>query len=377
MMKPSAILIACIVALAELALLESAVPAVRITFPSKDVLMTGPVTLRAEVDPSASIARAVFFVDGREVCAVETPPVSCEWDAGPSVAARQVRLVVNLATGGRVVDSVRTASVEYAESVDVDVVQVSVSVTDDRGQYVKGLPQSAFHISEDGRPQPISHFYSNDAPLELVVAIDISSSMQPAMPIMKKAVAGLLAAVPPTHNVTLLAFNDEVFTVGPQVKDLAERAKIVDQLIAWGSTALYESMTQGVQILGGKPGRKALLVFTDGEDRGSLTTLEEVEEGLQSSNLALYMIGQGQGLTHEPLKKLMHRLARPTGGRALSTNRIEQLQETFTDLLTEMSNQYVIAYAPTNLARDGAWREIKVTVDGYDRIRARQGYRAR
>jgi VWFA-related protein len=376
MMKRWSGLFACLAVVAQLAFVESAASPVRIAFPTDGEIITGPVTLRAEVDPSASIARAVFFVDGKEVCSVATTPVACDWDAGPSVAARQVRLVVNLAGGGRVVQSVRTAALEYAESVDVDVVQVSVSVTDEHGQYVRGLPQSAFHITENGRPQPISHFYSEEAPLELVVAIDVSASMKSAMPTMKKAVAGLLAAVPPTHCVTLLAFNDEVFAVAPNVKDLRERAKVVDQLIAWGSTALYESMAEGVRILGAKPGRKAMLVFTDGEDRGSLTTVEEVEQDLQSSNLALYMIGQGEGLMQDRLKKLMHRLARPTGGRALSTNRIDQLQESFTDLLDEMSNQYVLAYAPTNLARDGSWREITVTVDGHDRVRARQGYRA-
>jgi VWFA-related protein len=370
-------MLACVVAIAELAWLESASPPVRITFPQEGALVTGPVTLRAEIDPSVRIARAVFFVDGREVCTADAMPIECDWDAGPGVTSRYVRLVVNLAGGGRIVQSVRTAGLAYAESVDVDVVQVSVSVTDDRGQYVRGLPQSAFHIAEDGRRQKVSHFYSVDAPLELVVAVDVSASMQSAMPTMKKAVAGLLNAVPPSHGVSLLAFNDEVFRVAPHIAGLRERATVVDQLIAWGSTALFDGITEGIRVLGAKPGRKALLVFTDGEDRGSLTTIEEVEQELASSNLALFMIGQGQGLIREPLKKLMDRLARPTGGRALSTNRIDQLQSSFTDLLEEMSNQYVLAYQPSDPARDGAWRDITVTVDGHDRVRARQGYRVR
>lgn len=70
----------------------------------------------------------------------------------------------------------------------MDVVQVTVTVLDDRGRYVKGLPRSAFHVAEDGRPQTISHFYAEDAPLELVVAVDISGSMHAAMPMMKRAV---------------------------------------------------------------------------------------------------------------------------------------------------------------------------------------------
>lgn len=376
-MKRLQLAVAFVISAAHVTLFAAGSAAVRITSPADGALMTGAVTLRANVDGSAAINRAVFFVDGREVCIVTTRPVECEWDAGPSIAAHTVRVVVNFAAGGRVVHTVRTAAIAYAETVDVDVVQVSVTVTGEDGKYVRGLPRSAFHISEDGRPQPISHFYSEEAPLELVVALDVSGSMGAAMPTMKKAVAGLLSALPPSHRVTLMAFNDEVFTIAPRITDLAERASIVDKLIAWGGTALYETIAQGAQVLGSRPGRKALLVFTDGEDRGSHATLEDVEQTLQSNDLALYMIGQGNGLTHEPLKKLMQRLARPTGGRALSTSRIDQLQESFADLLEEMSNQYVIAYAPTNGVRDGSWREIKVTVDGYDRVRARQGYRAR
>ena len=88
------------------------------------------------------------------------------------------------------------------------------------------------------------------------------------------------------------------------------------------------------------------------------------------------MIGQGRGLTSQPLRKVMERLSRPTGGRALSTNSIDELHDSFNALLEELSNQYVLGYQPTNATRDDTWREIKVDVAGHSRIRARQGYRA-
>ena len=176
--------------------------------------------------------------------------------------------------------------------------------------------------------------------------------------------------------MTLLGFNDAVFALAPRSADSAERERAIEGLAAWGSTALYESILKGVEILGAQPGRKALLVFTDGEDQGSHVTVAEVEQWLQSSDLILYMIGQGQGVTREPLKKLMERLSRPTGGRALSTNSIDELRDSFNELLDEMSNQYVLGYQPTNSARDDRWRQIKVDVEGHPRVRARQGYRA-
>ena len=285
-------------------------------------------------------------------------------------------LVVNLASGGRIVQTTRTNGVAFAETVDVEVVQVTATVMDDRGKYVRGLPRLGFHIAEDGRRQTISHFYSENVPLDLVVAVDISSSMRLALPKMKRAVADFLAAVPPQDSVTLLGFNEDVFTISQKSADAADRLKAIETLTAWGSTVLYDAIARGVDILRLRPGRKALVVFTDGEDQGSRLTIDEVERTLQGSDLTLYMIGQGMGITSLPLKKVMQRLSDPTGGRALSTGSIDELHESFDELLEELSNQYVLGYQSTNSARDGTWRAITVDVDGHQRVRARLGYRA-
>ena len=93
-----------------------------------------------------------FFVDGRQVCALTREPFECEWDAGPSVAEHQIRAVATLTAGGRVVQTIRTKGIGYAtRSVNVDVVQVTVTVSDDRGKFIPGLPRSAFHVFEDNR----------------------------------------------------------------------------------------------------------------------------------------------------------------------------------------------------------------------------------
>jgi VWFA-related protein len=353
---------------------EAALPEVRLVAPTDGAFVTGPTALRAQVEPPAAATSVVFFVNGREVCRRTDAPFECEWDAGATLVSYQIRLVVNLRAGGRVVHTARTASVSFAETVDVDVVQVTVTVTDDRGRYVRGLSRSAFHVYEDGKPQPISHFYGDDAPLELVVALDLSTSIRPALPGMKRAVLAFLSALPAHHRLTLLGFNDDVFTLLPRTADAADRERIVNSLSAWGMTALYEAVIEGVALLGSRPGRKAMLVFTDGQDQGSHVTLADVEQTLHSSDLILYMIGQGQGMVSEPLARLMDRLAIPTGGRTVSTTSIEKLQSAFADLFDEMSHQYVLGYqSPT--APDDRWREIEVKVDGGYRVRARQGYR--
>jgi len=351
-------------------------PQVKIVSPTDDAYLTGSTQLKATVSPADAVNGVTFFVDGRQVCALTAPPFECDWDAGAAITAHQVRAVATIKGGTRIVHTIRTKSVGYVERVDVDVVQVTVTVADGHGKFVRNIPKTAFHVFEDGQKQAVTHFTSEDVPLELVAAIDISGSMTPAMPKLKKAVKEFLADVPPHDQVTLLGFNDNIFTLTRKATDPAERIKAVDRLAPWGSTALYDALLRGAEMLGRQTGRKALVVFTDGEDQGSHATINDVERRLQSSDVTLYMIGQGRGVTMEPLKKIMERLSLPTGGRALFTDSIDELHAAFADLLDELSNQYLLGYQSSNSKRDDAWRKIKVEVDGHHEVRARQGYRS-
>jgi Ca-activated chloride channel homolog len=354
---------------------QTAGPQIEVLSPAADAYVSGPTLLRVRVTPADAAANMTFFVDGRQVCALPMPPWECEWDAGARIAEHQVRAVAGLKGGGRLVQTIRTKSVGYTEHVNVDVVQVTVTVSDGRGKFVAGIPESAFHVYEDNLPQKISHFASEDIPLELIVAIDISGSMTPSMTKLKLAVKEFLGDVPAQDQVTLLGFNDSIFTLTRKQTVPAERVRAVDRLAPWGSTALYDVILRGVEMLGRQAGRKALVVFTDGEDQGSHATIGDVERKLQTSDMTLYMIGQGRGITMEPLKRIMERLATPTGGRAIFTDSIDELHGVFGELLDELSNQYLIGYASTNDRRDDAWRRIRVEVDGHHEVRARQGYR--
>src|SRR6185436_13409159 len=327
-------------------------PQLRILSPGEEAYVSGPTLLRAKVDPPDGVTALTFFVNGRQACALTRLPFECVWDAGPAIAEHQVRAVATLKGGARLVQTVRTKSVGYTERVDVDVVQVTVTVSDDHGRFVRDLPQSAFHVSEDGHAQTITHFASEDVPLELIAAIDISGSMGPAMPRVKNAVKGFLGDVAPEHQVTLLGFNDNIFTLTRKTTDRSERVKAVDRLAPWGSTALYDVLLRGVEMLGRQTGRKALVVFSDGEDQGSHATINDVERRLQSSDVTLYMIGQGRGVTLDPLRRIMERLAAPTGGRALFTESMDELHTAFEQLLDELSNQYLLGYQSTNTKRD-------------------------
>jgi VWFA-related protein len=271
---------------------------------------------------------------------------------------------------------VRTQGLGVTEKVDVDVVQVTVTVTNDRGEFVAGLPQSAFHVVEDGKPQTVTYFASEDVPLELVVAVDISGSMMTAMPKLKESVKAFLGAVPAENRLSLLGFNDTVFALTRRPTDPPEeRMRAVDRLAPWGATALYDVIVRGIDMLGARTGRKALIVFSDGEDQGSHVTLDQVEQRLQASDVTLYMIGQGRGLLVDRLKKVMERLSTPTGGRVFAMASIDELSSAFDTLLEELSHQYLIGYPPPGEVRDGKFHEIRVRVDGHSNVRARTGYR--
>lgn len=349
---------------------------VHIVAPEANSYAAGLVRLRAEAEASMPVQSVIFFVDGRQICAVAQAPFECEWDAGPEVVAHQIRAVFSLSEGERIVRTIRTKGLGFVDKVDVEVVQVTVTVADDTGHFIPDIPRPAFRIFEDGKPQTITYFSSEDVPLELIVAVDISGSMTQAMPKLKTAVKEFLGAVPSENQVTLLGFNDNVFALTRKATDPAERVRAVDRLAPWGATALYDVIMRGIEMLGRQTGRKALVVFTDGEDQGSHVALEDVERRLQSSDVTLYMIGQGRGVSQEYLKKAMQRLTVPTGGRTFTTDSVDQLQDAFAELLEELSNQYLLGYQPTNTTRDDSWREIRVEVEGHSGVRARQGYRA-
>jgi VWFA-related protein len=348
---------------------------VDILSPDADSYVSGLASIRVAVGASPAPKQILFFVDGRQVCQLSAPPYECVWDAGAAVVTHQIRVVAEFATGNRVVRTVRTRTLDFAERVDVDIVQVTVTVSDGGGHFVKGLPRTAFRVLEDGDPQQVSHFTAEDVPLELLVAVDVSGSMATAMPSLKKAAKDFLRAVPSRDKVTLVGFNDSIFVLTRRTTDPDERVKAVDRLAPWGATALYDVILRGIDILGRQPGRHALVVFSDGEDQGSHATIRDVERRLQASDVTLYMIGQGRGVSLDALRRIMQRLAVPTGGRALFTESIDELHVAFSELLDELSNQYLLGYESTNTSRSDAFRKITVRVENQQHVRARQGYR--
>ena len=353
-------------------------PSLTIEEPAPGRYVSGLVTLRARIEPEGlPVLRLVFAADGHPVCAREAPPWECAWDAGTDAAAHTIRAVAVLTDGSRLVDSVRTEAAGFALVVDVDVVQVAATVSDEKGRLVKGLGRDAFRLLEDGREQEVTHFIGADAERELVVAVDMSGSMGPAMARCREAVKRFLASIRPVDHVTLLAFNDSVFTVSQREAAPEARLRAVDRLRAWGSTSFYDAVLRGLDLLERHRGRRALVLFTDGEDMGSHATVDDIQRRIEVSATPVYVIAQGKGMREAGLKGVLDRVAGVSGGRAFYTDRVEDLDSVFSEIGEDIASQYLLAYAPAELVRDGGWRTIRVEVAGAKHaVRARQGYRA-
>jgi Ca-activated chloride channel family protein len=353
---------------------------IRIVSPEPDTYLVGSVRLRAAIEPArrvGDVARVMFYADGRLVCTLMDPArAECPWDSGANIKEHVIRAVAELVGGGRAVTSIRTKGLDIVDVVNVEVVQVTAVVAN-RNSFVKGLTKADFRLREDKVPQTISHFSSEGTPLELMIAIDVSESMSDAMPQLKNSVKRFLAALRPQDQVTLTAFNDNLFTLAGPETSPERRLRAIDRLKPWGGTALYDVIVRGLQQLSKQPGRRVLVVFSDGDDRTSHATLESVEQAVRASDATLFMVALGSGVQRAHLKSGIDKLVDLSGGRALFVERSDRLDGPFAEILEELANQYLIGYQSTNTKRDGAWREIELELPKHSySVRARQGYRA-
>jgi Ca-activated chloride channel family protein len=353
----------------------AAQPSIALDEPTSESFVAGPTTLRALVTPpTAVVSRVDFFVDGVRVCQAAARPFECAWDAGAAVKERVVRAVAILSSGERLAATIRTRALPVvSETTGVDVVLVPFVVTDDRRRFVKGLQRSAFRVLEDDVQQDVSFFEAEEVPLEIVVAIDISGSMTNTMPQLKEALKRFVRAFKPTDRATLIGFNHQVYILSRRQTDRGALASAIEGLAAAGGTALYDAIVKSLDLLGPEVQRRAVLVFSDGDDQSSLSTAEPVERRVRGSDAVTYFItlGGGEG------RRVLTRLADISGGRTFSIGRISELDEALNVIREELENQYLIGYTPRNGVRDGSYRRIRVVASQQrHQVRARQGYRA-
>ena len=355
---------------------QESAPEIVFDNPVDNGYISGPTTVSVRIVPATTPVKSVsLFADGQLLCALEHAPYKCPWDAGAKVVEHLVRATAVLGDGRQIRTSIRTRGAEYTETVDVEVVQITATVTGGRGRFIRGLKASDFKVYEDGVPRAITAFAAENIPLELVVAVDVSGSMTKAMPTVKEAVRKFLTKLRPQDVVTVLGFNDNVFIIARPAVTLENRLKTLDRLRPWGGTSLYDAMLKSLAQLGPQAGRRVIVAFTDGEDLNSRVPLETAERGLESNDAMLYAIGLGRAPGMESLRKVLERLSEKTGGQAYFEE-LDKLDEVFDNVLADLANQYLFGFVPRDATHDGRWRELRVEVPGHDyKVRARKGYR--
>jgi Ca-activated chloride channel family protein len=376
LLRASALALVAVVTISGQQVLE-----LKIIFPAEDAFISDQVTLEAQILPAerrSEVTEVTFYADAKVVCrSTDVQSPKCPWEAGAVIRPHLIRVVATLRNGERLVATTRTRDIDYVEAMNVQVVQVNASVVDRRGHFVSGLSANQFQLAEDGVPQKILHFASEESPLEVVVALDVSGSMGAAMEDLKAAARQFLSSLKPNDLVTLVAFNEEMFILAQRETVPEARLRAVDRLGAWGGTALYDVIIRSIEQLSRKAGRRSLIVFSDGDDKSSQATLETVQRVIKSSDATLFMVGLGRGRDQKQLKETLESLAEPSGGRALFAERPSDLAKAFAEVLEELKHQYLLGYETTNTKKDGAWRRLSLELPGTThRIRARQGYLA-
>jgi VWFA-related protein len=355
-------------------------PVLRIVQPEPGVVVSGAVVLEAGVTPAdAAVGAVTFYVDGQQVCRMTARPFECQWDAGSIAVPRSVRVTAELADQRRLVQTLRTAAPPERAlfRASVNMVLVPVFVTDRRGQFIRDLSASDFRVSEEGVAQQAQLVRTGEHPASVLLALDVSSSMESSVGELKRAAARFLEALGPEDAIVITAFNEELQVLLRSGATPSARLEALERLRPSGGTALYDGIIRAVDIISTLPPPRAIVVFSDGEDTRSRSLPASVRATLQRNDIVLYLIAQTSERTPGSLRTYLAPLAAETGGIAWFPTRMTAVVDHFVDVVQNLRNQYVLAYQSPPAG--GGWRRISVTMaaDRGLRVRSREGYMAK
>jgi Ca-activated chloride channel family protein len=264
--------------------------------------------------------------------------------------------------------------------VDVQAVALDVLVTDQEGRFVPGLRPEDFRVLEEGVPQELSVFRPGRTPVTIVVLLDSSASVRSDMLSIQKAANRFIKKLARGDRALIGFFHDEI-VFGPRfTDDMAEHSAMINQMRPQRSTHLYDALIESFEKLDRVPDRKALLVFSDGDDQGSRASTQDALEAARQSDVSVYTVGvlgwSAAGGTHTN-QGLLDQVARVTGGRAFFPADEKQMQKAFDRICDEIHNQYRMGYVPASGGEGGRqWREIQVELTRRKglAVRCRHGY---
>jgi Ca-activated chloride channel family protein len=311
--------------------------------------------------------------------------------------------------------------------VFVNLVQLNVAVTDNKGNYVTGLHPSDFAITEDGILENIATFEEGNGPttrLEAVTAdagkngtesdnaqgaaqirdslpggssgdsqetlgsaisganvyilFDTSNYMYRGFVFAQDAIANFIRSLETADKVAFYSYSRDLYRAEALTSDRSEVVRGVRTSVAGDDAALYNSLLLTVQDAGQHPGRKVIVVFSNGPDNASMVPPEDVAELAQSAGIPIYMISTTDAQLEPVSTAVFERMSAATGGKAYFAKSWRDEKKAFASIRDDLAHLYSFSYYPKPNPNRG-WRSIKVQLAGERlkkyHIRTRNGYR--
>ena len=270
--------------------------------------------------------------------------------------------------------------------VNVRLVNVFATVTDQQGAPLAKLDKKNFEIREDGVPQDIAFFgKENELPLSIVLAVDASLSTKKDLALeLESARRFAHSILRPIDAMALYRFAEDVDDLTSFTSDLKRIDRAIQRVRVGSATALYDAVFLASEALEKRQGRKVLVVITDGGDTISSVNYAEALRQAQASEAVVYSIvvvpieasaGRNTGGEHALIQ-----LSHDTGGKHFYASSAPQLEDVFRQIGDELRTQYLLAYYPKQRLSDSDFRHIEVRVTaptaegGEAKVRNRSGY---
>jgi Ca-activated chloride channel homolog len=251
---------------------------------------------------------------------------------------------------------------------DVDLVLVPVTITDPMNRLVTGLEKENFELTDNGKPQEIRHFSSEDAPISLGVIFDISGSMSDKIDKSRQAVVEFFRTANPQDEFFLITFSDKPELLVDYTSSVEDIQDKLVYAIPKGRTALLDAIYLGMsRMRQAHYERKALLIISDGGDNHSRYTESEIKSMVREADVQIYAIGLFDPYFKTPEERegpaMLTDITDVTGGRTFVINSPNELADVATKIGIELRNQYILGYRPSDPLKNGKWRKIKVKLN--------------
>jgi Ca-activated chloride channel family protein len=291
-----------------------------------------------------------------------------------------IRIFAPIAVAALAIAPIRAQDQQKPFKISTNPVALYATVTDAEKRLVPDLVLDDFEIYDNGKLQMLTSFDNKPLPITVVVMLDTSGSMTLALDLVKSAAEQFLLRMMPEDQGMVGAFNDKIeFHPEGFTNSRDELVRSLKDLDFGYPTRLYDAVNQSMAQLKGIPGRRVVLVFTDGDDNSSKVGSGDVTDRGRLDDVMVYSIGleneyfDGARKVRSSPDRGLRKLSEETGGGFFLLKKTDELTSTFTRVAQELHSQYVLGFTPQNLDGKIHKLEVKVKKPGMN-ARARKSY---